>query len=243
VEIYDYGHAEDRTFYYVMEYLPGLNLDELVRLHGPLPPDRIVHLLLQACDALREAHEQGLIHRDIKPANIFAAQRGGVFDVVKLLDFGLARPVTYQGDAHLTQDGVITGSPLYMSPEQATGEPTDERTDIYSLGAVAWFLATGRAPFEDPNPLKVILAHTHQTPGRPSDIQPDIPAALDAVILQCLEKKPDDRPGTVAELRQLLQDVPASEGWSDAQAAAWWTCHGCPQKKQLDVAVLAGQLD
>ncbi len=242
VEIYDYGHADDGTFYYVMEYLPGMNLDELVKMHGPLPPDRIVHLLSQACDALREAHGRGLIHRDIKPANIFAAQRGGVYDVVKLLDFGLARDVSYQGDLQLTQEGAITGSPLFMSPEQALGEPLDERTDIYSLGAVAWFLATGRAPFEDTNPLKVIMAHAHEVPPPASEFNAAMPTELDAVIAQCLKKRPQDRPRSALALQQLLQAVPVTSGWSAAEAAAWWTCHGCPQKKQLDEAVLAGNL-
>lgn len=243
VEIYDYGHANDGTFYYVMEYLPGMNLDDLVRMHGPLHPDRIVHLLTQTCDALREAHDQGLIHRDIKPANIFAAQRGGIYDVAKLLDFGLARPVAFQGDLQITQDGTITGSPLFMSPEQAVGEPPDERTDIYSLGAVAWFLATGHAPFEDANPLKVIVAHAHDVPRRPSELNPEIPTELDTVIMQCLEKRPQDRPQSASKLRELLQAISTTGEWSDAIAAKWWTCHGCPQKKKLDVAVLAGEIE
>lgn len=242
VEIYDYGHADDGTFYYVMEYLPGMNLDELVRMYGPLHPDRIVRLLKQTCQALREAHEHGLIHRDLKPANIFAAQRGGIYDVAKLLDFGLARPLSVGRDVQITQEGTITGSPLYMSPEQATGESIDERSDIYSLGAVAWFLATGRAPFEDSNPVKVILAHSLSKPQRPSAFNQDIPEALDGVIMKCLEKKPADRPQSVRELHDMLAEVPASGGWTDQEAAEWWNCHGCPQKRRLDEQVLAGQI-
>ena len=149
VEMFDYGHTEDGTFYYVMEYLPGLSLAELVEKHGPLPPARAVHLLMQTCDALSEAHSRGLIHRDIKPGNIFSAQRGGYYDVAKLLDFGLAKPISADSvPVQLTQDGSITGSPLYMSPEQAIGDSEpDERSDIYSLGAVAYYLLTGRPPF------------------------------------------------------------------------------------------------
>src|SRR5262249_37677439 len=130
VEIYDYGRAEDGTFFYVMEYLPGLSLDDLLQRYGPLPAERVIHILRQACQGLREAHSIGLIHRDIKPGNIFAAQRGGLFDVVKLLDFGLVKPVAEISAARLTQEGGISGTPLFMSPEQARGlNELDGRSD------------------------------------------------------------------------------------------------------------------
>jgi tRNA A-37 threonylcarbamoyl transferase component Bud32 len=146
IDIFDYGRAADGTFYYVMEFLPGMNLGELVRRYGPICPARAIYLMRQTCDALAEAHGVGLIHRDIKPANIFAAERGGMKDVVKLLDFGLAKPIGALGDSALTQEGSLTGSPLYMSPEQATGDSDpDARSDIYSLGCVMYFLLTGRA--------------------------------------------------------------------------------------------------
>jgi serine/threonine-protein kinase len=242
VEIFDYGRAADGTFYYVMEYLPGMNLEEIVRMHGPMPQDRIVHLLSQACDALREAHDQGLIHRDIKPANIFAAHRGGIYDVAKLLDFGLAKPMNLPDDPQITEMGMISGTPHFMAPEQALGESPDERSDIYSLGVVAWYLATGRLLFEESNPLKVIMAHSQQVAGPPSQFNSNLSPAFDAVILRCLEKQPDRRPQSVFELRNLLRSVPTSSGWSDEQAAQWWTCHGCPHKKKLDDAVQAGQI-
>src|SRR5438874_2763304 len=145
VEIYDYGHAEDGTFYYVMEYLPGLNLEDLVEQHGPMPPERAVHFISQVCQALREAHSIGLIHRDIKPSNIFASERGKVYDVAKLLDFGLVKSVGLGNDGNaLTREGSFAGSPAFMSPEQAAGgQPLDARSDIYNLGAVAYFLTTG----------------------------------------------------------------------------------------------------
>ena len=240
VEIFDYGRAADGTFYYVMEYLPGMNLEEIVRMHGPLPQDRIIHLLSQACDALREAHDQGLIHRDIKPANIFAAHRGGIYDVAKLLDFGLAKPMTLPDDPQLTQMGMISGTPHFMAPEQALGESPDERSDIYSLGVVAWYLATGRLLFEETNPLKVIMAHSHQTPMPPSMFNSDLTPEFDAAILSCLAKKPSQRPQSATELRNLLRAIPPTQGWSTEQAAEWWTCHGCPHKKKLDEAVEAG---
>src|SRR5690606_19283773 len=133
--------AEDGTFYYVMEYLPGKSVAELVEQYGPLDPARVVYLLRQVCDALTEAHSRGLLHRDIKPANIFAAERGGVRDVAKLLDFGLVKPIASQEGSDLTQEGAITGSPLYMSPEQALSDiEPDARSDIYSLGAVAYYM-------------------------------------------------------------------------------------------------------
>ena len=201
-----------------------------------------MHLLSQACEALREAHEQGLIHRDIKPANIFAAHRGGVYDVAKLLDFGLAKPMSLPDDPQITQMGMISGTPHFMAPEQALGESPDERSDIYSLGVVAWYLATGRLLFEESNPLKVIMAHSNQTARPPSELNSEISSDFDAVILACLEKLPAKRPQSVSELRKLLRSVPPSTGWSDEQAAQWWTCHGCPNKKKLDDAVQAGQI-
>src|SRR5262249_46056506 len=142
IEIYDYGRTEDGTFYYVMEYLRGLSLADLVERHGPLPTGRVIYLLRQACEAPSEADAARLIHRDLTPANIFAAEGGGRFDFVKLLDFGLVKPTTSDpDDADLSREGAITGSPLFMAPEQATGERApDARSDLYALGAVAYFL-------------------------------------------------------------------------------------------------------
>jgi serine/threonine protein kinase len=149
VEVFDYGHAADGTFYYVMEYLPGLSLEELVKQHGPLPPGRAVHLLRQVCGALQEAHAAGLIHRDIKPGNIIVSERGSLCDVVKLLDFGLVQAHGLNPNGQqLTQEGAIAGTPAYMSPEQAGAQgELDGRSDIYSLGAVGYFLLTGQPPF------------------------------------------------------------------------------------------------
>jgi serine/threonine-protein kinase len=142
----------------------------------------------------------------------------------------------------ISQAGMISGTPHFMAPEQALGESPDERSDIYSLGVVAFFLATGRLLFEESNPLKVIMAHSNQTARPPSEFNQEISPALDAVILACLEKQPSQRPQSVFELRRLLRAVPPTTGWSDDQAAQWWTCHGCPSKKQLDDAVQAGRI-
>ena len=171
VDVFDYGRADDGTFYYVMEYLPGLNIQQLVEADSSIPASRIIHLMRQVCDALFESHGKGLIHRDIKPANIFAAQRGGVYDVAKLLDFGLVLSMSTSQDAALTQDGAIQGSPLYLSPEQAIGEKSDERSDIYSLGAVMYYMMTGAPPFDHVNPLKVIMAHAKDEPACSIGIQ------------------------------------------------------------------------
>lgn len=233
IDIYDYGRTPDGTFYYVMEYLPGHNLGELVKEHGPVPPARILYLMRQVCDALAEAHGHGLIHRDIKPANIFCAYRGGVFDVAKLLDFGLAKPLTDANDSGLTQEGSITGSPLFMSPEQAGSEEVDGRSDIYSLGAVMYYMATGKAPFEYASPLKVMIAHASEDPEPPRYLNGDIPAELEEVILHSLEKRPGDRYQTVAELREALDRVPVDGEWTARMAADWWNNYGCPQRKAM----------
>jgi serine/threonine-protein kinase len=223
-----------------MEYLPGLSLAELVEKHGPLSPARAVYLLTQTCDALGEAHGRGLIHRDIKPGNIFAAQRGGYFDVAKLLDFGLAKPIASDATpVQLTQDGGITGSPLYMSPEQALGDSEpDARSDIYSLGAVAYFLLTGVPPFEGDKPIKLILAHAHDPVVPPSRLRSEIPSDLEQIILRCLAKKPDDRFESVSELRQALADCGVN-GWGADDARAWWQSNGTRDSQAESLAAAA----
>jgi tRNA A-37 threonylcarbamoyl transferase component Bud32 len=234
IDIYDYGRTADGTFYYVMEFLPGHNLGELVNGHGPLPIARIVYLMRQVCDALAEAHGQGLVHRDIKPANIYCAYRGGVFDVAKILDFGLAKPLSDATDAGLTQEGSITGSPLFMSPEQATSsDQLDGRSDIYSLGALMYFMATGKAPFEYPSPLKVMIAHASEDPEPPRLLNGEVPTELEEIILRSLEKRPEDRFQTVTELRDALDRVPVDGEWTARLAADWWTNYGCPQRKAM----------
>lgn len=240
IEIYDYGHTEDGTFYYVMEYLPGMNLEQLVQMFGPLSPARSVYLLTQVCDALAEAHHHGMIHRDIKPANIFAAKRGGIYDVAKLLDFGLVKTEASPESSELTQEGMVAGSPLYMSPEQAIGDHVDERSDIYSLGLVAYYLLTGQPPFNDEKAIKVLMAHAHEQPPPPSTLRPEIPPDLEEVVLRCLEKDRELRFQDVMALSEALQGCESAHDWSRGQAREWWHQFGCPHKKQLDAEVLAG---
>ena len=223
IEIYDYGATEDGVFYYAMEYLPGMNLQEMVEQYGPLSPDRVVHLLRQVCSALREAHSAGLIHRDIKPGNIFAAERGGLYDVAKLLDFGLAKSIEPGADAtKLTMDGTVVGSPWFAPPEVMDETELDARSDIYSLGATAWFLLTGQPVFPGENPLKVLLAHAGQTPRPPSELNDEIVPELDAIILKCLQKDPSDRYADVSALAEDLEECTCPDCWTQEIAAEWW---------------------
>ncbi|MDP6444353.1 MAG: serine/threonine-protein kinase [Pirellulaceae bacterium] len=227
IDIYDYGRADDGTFYYVMEYLPGVNLSTLVQEYGPLAPARAVHLIHQICLALEEAHGEGLIHRDIKPANIFSSFRGGRYDVAKLLDFGLVKPLLSDDTStQLTQEGSITGSPLFMSPEQASGDTQpDARSDIYSVGCVLYYLLTGRAPFQADKPLQIILAHMSETPAALAQWCDGAPDDLEAIVRRCLEKRPNDRYASARELRQALEDSSLFGEWDADTAAAWWTEH------------------
>ncbi len=224
VEIYDYGRTEDGAFYYVMEYLHGLSLAELVERHGPLPPGRVIYLLRQACGALAEAHAAGLVHRDIKPANIFASRRGGCYDFVKLLDFGLVKAVTPGPESsELSREGSVTGSPLYMSPEQATGErDPDRRADIYSLGGVGYYLLTGRPPFAGSNAMQVMIAHARDPVPSPSSFQPGIPSDLESVLLKCLGKAPSERYPTANALDAALAACEDASRWDARKAEDWW---------------------
>ncbi len=223
VEIFDYGRTEDGTFYYVMEYLPGLTLEQLVQRHGPLPAARVVHFLQQTCSALREAHAAGLIHRDIKPANIFAAERGGLRDVAKLLDFGLAQISSAEPQGDTGQALTIVGSPHFMSPEQAAGAARiDSRSDIYSLGTTGFFLLTGRPPFSGATTGEVLAGHLHQPPPSLQSWMPNIPTDLAAVILRCLEKEPGHRYADVDELLAALAQCDCAGQWTVQAAADWW---------------------
>lgn len=222
VEIYDYGRTDDGTFYYVMELLPGMSLEDIVERYGPLPSERVIHLLHQICGALQEAHAVGLIHRDIKPANIFASQRGGVFDVAKLLDFGLVKERHDQPDA-FTKNGSFSGTPLYMSPEQASAyDDVDGRADIYSLGAVAYYLLTGQTPFSSKNVLELLAAHRNVEVPPPSKLNTEISTSLEQVILKCMAKNPADRFQDADELRRALDQCPLSNPWGPDEAAGWW---------------------
>jgi serine/threonine-protein kinase len=224
--IFDYGRNDDGTFYYAMEYLPGSSLDILIRRYGPMPAARVIYLLRQACDALHEAHEAGLVHRDIKPANLFAAYRGGRYDVTKLLDFGLVKTLQGNDGLQLSREDTVAGSPLYIAPEQVLhNKPPDRRADIYSLGAVAYYLLTGHPPFMGETAMEVMIAHTRDPVVPPSRIQPGVPADLEEVLLRCLAKQPEDRYPDTPSLAGALAACADAAGWSPERAAEWWQAH------------------
>lgn len=223
IEIYDYGRTDEGVFYYVMEFLHGKNLGDLVDHHGPLPPERAIYFLRQVCNALTEAHAKGLLHRDIKPANIFAAQLGGVYDVAKLLDFGLVKQMAQVETKQLTIPGTFSGSVHFMSPEQAAEDTElDQRCDIYSLGCVAYYLLTGRPPFDSGGIAAILIAHARDAVIPPSELQPALPADLEKVVLRCLEKKPADRYPDAPGLEAALAACRSADKWTPACAARWW---------------------
>ena len=222
IRIHDYGRTSDGTLYYVMELLKGADLARIVATSGPQPPARVVHVLVQVAGALREAHELGLVHRDIKPSNIMLCDQGGVPDLAKVLDFGLVLPTASALAPHLSEDGQILGTPRFMSPEQAMGgRQLDERSDIYSLGAVAYYLLTGRPPFDMGDGLGVMIAHVHDPVVPPSLVQAGIPADLEAVVLRCLAKEPADRYPDAESLEQALGQCACSGDWDQRRASRW----------------------
>jgi eukaryotic-like serine/threonine-protein kinase len=224
VEVYDYGRAEGGTYYYVMEYLPGLSLEDLVQRHGPLPPGRVVYLLRQVCQALRVAHAAGLIHRDIKPSNVIAARSSEMDDVAKLLDFGLVLPRAGSPAPHLTGEGQVFGTPLFMSPEQvmSAGRVVDERSDLYALGAVAYCLLTGRPPFDGGGGIGVMIAHARDPVVPPSRDRSDVPEDLERVVLRCLAKEPAERFRDAESLEGALGACSCAGEWDQDRAARWW---------------------
>ncbi len=223
IQIYDYGRTEDDVFYFAMEYLlPGWDLSRVVKPGAPLPSARVVHILLQACGSLKEAHDRGLIHRDIKPANIMLCERGGLCDVVKVLDFGLVKSFVSQ-DAQLTQEGRIGGTPAYIAPERLSRQEVDGRSDIFSLGATAYFLLTGQIAFGGKSALETLHQILHTDPPRPSTlVDSDLPDQLEDLVMRCLAKSPQDRPAELSlmlsELHFLAEELP----WRQDEARAWW---------------------
>jgi tRNA A-37 threonylcarbamoyl transferase component Bud32 len=225
VEIYDFGVTDDGTLYFVMELLDGLDLETLVRRHGPLPASRVVHIVQQVCDSLEEAHANGLVHRDIKPANIHVGRVGLQEDFVKVLDFGLVKPtaVTLGDNSLATAAGLTPGTPAYMAPEVALGEHADGRADLYALGCVAYYLLTGRLVFEAENVFQVVVKHLQDEPEPPSRrTDQSVPASLDAVVLACLVKQRETRMRSAGDLRRALAGA-GLPAWRGDQAAQWWT--------------------
>jgi len=222
VAIYDYGRSPDGVFYYAMEYLDGIDLDTLVREYGPQPAGRVIHVLTQVCGALDEAHHRGLVHRDVTPSNIILCERGRVPDFAKVLDFGLVKDI--KADPGLSAAKIVAGTPAYISPEGVTdplhlGPPAD----IYSLGAVAYTLLTGRLVFDAATEVEMCLHHARSQPVPPSQrTENPISEELESVVMLCLEKGPSRRPASAAELRHMLARLPEANEWSEAVAHEWW---------------------
>jgi eukaryotic-like serine/threonine-protein kinase len=225
IAIFDYGHTASGIFYYAMEYLDGVDLERLVRTFGPLPPSRVVHVLRQVAGALQEAHDLGLIHRDVKPANVILCRRGGLWDVAKVVDFGLVKDLQATEPVELTGANTIAGTPLYLSPEAITSaDGVAPESDLYALGAVGYFLVTGRPPFEG-SLIQVCGHHLHSTPVRPTDrLGAPVPEALEDVLMRCLEKDPRRRYESALALADAL-DACAIPAWTQADAREWWRRH------------------
>jgi serine/threonine-protein kinase len=221
VAVFDYGRSPDGVFYYAMEYLGGIDLEHLVPTFGPQPSDRVVHILVQVAGALHEAHTAKLIHRDIKPANIILCERGTVLDVAKVVDFGLVKEITRDATSS-TQ--VILGTPAYVAPEAVTDpDRITHAVDLYALGAVGYFLVTGRRLFEGKTAVDICIQHVTQPPKRPSELPGiSISPELEAILMTCLAKQPAERYPSAAALAEALEAVPAAGNWSKADAAAWW---------------------
>ena len=222
ISIFDYGRTPDGVFYYAMELLDGMTLEQLVERHGPQQPARVIHILKQVCGALAEAHRVGLIHRDIKPANIHFCRRGDLPDFVKVLDFGLVREVRNDGSVTQSSVNAVVGTPLYLSPEAIVSpDRLDARSDIYGLGCVAYFLLTGSPPFTGDNVVELCAHHLHTPPPPPSSLVP-VPEDLEQVVLSCLAKEREQRPQSARELAQALERCRDGSGWNEADALAWW---------------------
>ncbi|HKV73137.1 MAG TPA: serine/threonine-protein kinase, partial [Gemmatimonadales bacterium] len=226
VSVYDFGIARDGTFYYVMELLDGLDLNALVRRDGPQPPERVVYILRQACRSLAEAHERGLIHRDIKPPNLFLCRYATEPDFLKVLDFGLAKNMdtSSRGEMQVTMVGMVAGTPGFIAPEAAAAvAEIDGRADLYALACVAYWLLSGEEVFGGSSPMSILVAHMRDDPSPLSSraAQP-IPAGLERVIMDCLEKDPARRPQTARELSARLAALDLERLWTPARAEAWW---------------------
>jgi len=224
VEIFDYGRTRDGLFYYAMEYLDGVTAADLVTRDGHVPVARAVYLLRQVCAGLAEAHAKGLVHRDVKPENLMVCRRGGEYDVVKILDFGMVKNIASPHSRDLTRGLRILGTPLYMAPERLNNPAdVDARADIYAVGAVAYFLLTGKKLFEAPDDLALTTRILNEEPQRVAAVAPQpIPAELDILVAACLEKKREDRPQRIAGLVETFAALSSELRWTQREAEDWW---------------------
>jgi serine/threonine-protein kinase len=228
IRLFDFGTTEDGSFYYVMELLNGRDLESLIKEFGPLPPERAIYLLRQLCHSLAEAHARGMVHRDVKPANIFVCRMGLEFDFVKVLDFGLVQTRRHDASTAVTETFItaqqLIGTPAYMAPEMILGrDDVDRRADVYAIGCVAFYLLTGTRVFQDGNQMQVLVDHVHAEPVPPSSrLGRPLPRDVDALVLDCLRKNPDDRPTDAGELLARIASCHLAGQWSSTHARTWW---------------------
>ncbi len=236
IAIYDFGHTRAGAFYYAMELIDGVSLQELCEEDGPQPAGRVVYILSQIAGALAEAHELGLIHRDVKPANILLSSRGGLPDFVKVLDFGLVKEVD-SADPALSTANALTGTPLYMAPESILRpDSVDARVDLYALGGVAYWLLTGTAPFEGSSLVEICSKHLHTPAVAPSSrASGNVPAALDALVLRCLAKEADERPASARVLAAELHALRTESPWSEEDARNWWVARSAVRTSLAEI--------
>jgi hypothetical protein len=234
VNLFDFGIADDGTFYYVMELLDGLDAERIVKEFGAMPAARVIYVIRQVCHSLSEAESVSLVHRDIKPANIILCRYGEDYDFVKVLDFGIVKAIQEPGNAAgeptltaLTAEHVVRGTPAFMAPEQVLGgRPVDHRADIYGIGCLMYWLLTGELVFTGDTPMQLLVRHAQETPDPPSArTELPIPKELDAIVLACLAKDPSDRPQTARALARRLEAVPVTGEWNPDLARAWWETH------------------
>lgn len=227
VAIYDYGHTGEGLFYYAMEYLDGISLRDLVARFGPLPEGRVIHIMRQICGSLAEAHGMGMVHRDVSPGNILLNRRGGQCDVVKVLDFGLVKAIDQRLQMTLTMTDTAIGTPQYMSPEAIKyPDQVDAHSDLYSLGAVAFFMLTGHPPFEAETLVALFERETLLPPSRPSQVAgTQFSPGFEDLILSCLSKDKAARPASALALDDALASCASVAPWTAAQTLEWWNAH------------------
>ena len=223
IQLFDFGELEDGRLFYAMEYLHGMDLGDVVTSHGVVTPGRAIHFVAQICRSVEQAHVRGIVHRDLKPSNCFAIGDGSEPDFVKVLDFGLAKVLTAPPDQWaVSAVGHIVGTPSYMAPEQVTGKPVDGRTDVYAIGCVLAFLLTGRPLFTGSSQVAVLAKHATDDPEPPSRHNPAVPSDLDAIVMKCVRKDPNDRFASAAELHDALLVCESAGSWTRDDRLTWW---------------------
>jgi eukaryotic-like serine/threonine-protein kinase len=228
ISIYDFGKTDAGRFYYAMEFLDGMDLQDLVERYGALPPARATYIVDQILGSLGEAHWRGILHRDVKPSNVYLTVRGRQFDFAKVLDFGLVKEVGLDPrfTAGLTSDTAVTGTPLYMAPERFYGnQDADHRSDLYAVGAVAYFLVAGRPVFDAKNPMQALIDHVRTPPTPPRQLGVSLSDELEGVILKALEKEPAQRYASADDFAEALHGTPEWGAWSQGDAKEWWSRH------------------